>query len=80
MSIDLHHVGTCATCGKRCYPSKAHAKKVARSLRGDRSGQHLSAYRCGDTAYWHLGHLLRAVVRGVMGRDEIRRASGGKSA
>jgi hypothetical protein len=72
MSIDLHHVGTCATCGKRCYPSKARAKKVARSLRGDRSGQHLSVYRCGDSAYWHLGHLPRDVVRGVMGRDEIR--------
>jgi len=74
MTEPLRHIATCTTCGKRCYTSKAVAKRVARSLKGDRSGGHLSAYRCGT--YWHLGHLPSLVVRGVIGRDEIRDSGG----
>lgn len=64
--------GTCPECGKLCFLSKADAKRAIRELAG-RKGR-LSAYRCG--AYWHTGHLPRAVVTGAQGRDDI--AFGGR--
>lgn len=62
------HIGTCETCGKRCYTSKRDAKAAIRQ-RQHRAGR-LSAYRCGP--YWHIGHLHRAVAAGQLRRDQIR--------
>lgn len=44
--------GSCPTCGKRRYITKADAKRAIRRFEG-REGR-LNAYRCGDA--WHLGH------------------------
>ena len=60
------HVGTCPTCGKRCYGSKDEAKKAARQIH---PASRLNVYRCGT--YWHLGHLPLAVVHGDLPRSEI---------
>lgn len=38
---------TCAGCGKRCYATRADAKRAGRQI-----GGHARAYRCGD--WWHL--------------------------
>lgn len=59
--------GECPACGKRRFTSRKKAKAMARklSLRG------VNAYPCGD--YWHVGHLPKPVVQGVIDRDRIRR-------
>lgn len=61
-------VGTCETCGKQCYTTKALAKKAVRQMRG-RQGR-LNVYRCG--AAWHFGHPPAVLVAGLIARDEIR--------
>lgn len=65
-----HYIGTCTTCGKRCYVTKRAAKTAARALH---PGDHLNAYRCGP--WWHLGHLPRQVVTGDLARPDIRRTT-----
>jgi len=60
-------VGTCRTCGKRCYLTKQLAKRAVRQM-AHRQGR-LNAYRCGD--YWHLGHLPSDVVDGRKARQSL---------
>lgn len=60
--------GTCADCGKRCYPTKADAKAAARQL-VHRKGGRLSVYQCGS--YWHFGHLPTQIRRGDATRDDL---------
>lgn len=60
------NVGTCRTCGKRCYLTKRAAKSFARWRF---PGEHMSAYRCGE--YWHVGHLPPGVRRGVVKRSDL---------
>jgi len=68
-----HHwvtdVGTCPTCGKRCYLTKRTAVRASRQIT-TRTGR-LHPYRCGD--YWHLGHLPRNVVKGAITRRQLGR-------
>ena len=40
---------TCPECGKRCYPTRADAKRAARQQKQRRA---TNPYRCGD--WWHL--------------------------
>ena len=61
-------IARCATCGKRCYPTKADAKAAARQL-PRRKGGHLSVYPCGP--YWHFGHLPKTIRTGDAGRDDL---------
>lgn len=57
-------------CGKRAYPVRAAAKRVAKRLN---SGA--GVYRCrvvaGDDRPFHVGHLPRNVVKGKISRGEI---------
>jgi hypothetical protein len=47
-------------CGKLRWTSRKKARAWAKkSHRGD----HVQAYRCGD---WHLGHMSRAKLRGLL--------------
>jgi hypothetical protein len=67
------NLGTCPTCSKQMFASKAAAKRVARQMHGPRG--HLNPYRCGD--YWHLGTLPPVIVRGAAprtGAEWVRRA------
>ena len=59
---------TCTDCGKRSYLSK-HAARQARKTLPDRRG--LSVYECGNSGFWHVGHLPFAVRRGDVTRGEI---------
>lgn len=56
--------------GKRAFTSKADAKVARRRTQGPGSGG-LNAFRCLVCDYWHLGHLPRAVVAGVVTRADI---------
>lgn len=63
-------IGTCV-CGKRCYDSKAEAKRAARQIRGKRGGR-LDVYRCDhDRRYWHIGHPPPALSRGEIARADV---------
>jgi hypothetical protein len=53
--------GICSS-GKRSHADRHSAKAHARSLRG----QHLREYFCDVCGGWHVGHLPRAVLQGMM--------------
>ena len=59
-------VGTCLTCGKKCYLTRKAARRDARRIL---PAEHLNAYQCGR--YWHLGHLPAPVARGTETRADI---------
>lgn len=40
----------CPACGKRCYRTRANAKRAGRLLH---PGRHVRRYRC-DAGWWHL--------------------------
>jgi hypothetical protein len=61
--------GECPECGKLRFLTKAAAKRAASQLR-HRDGR-LNAYRCGE--FWHIGHLPRAIARGLASRDDLGR-------
>lgn len=44
-------LGTCPTCGKVAYTSRAAARRSRRNLY---PGQHMEAYQC-TTGWWHIG-------------------------
>lgn len=62
--------GECTSCGKLRFLTKAAAKRAASQL-PHRQGR-LNAYRCGD--FWHIGHLPRAIARGLATRDDLGRS------
>lgn len=62
--------GTCPTCGKLRWLTRADAKRVSRRIKG-RKGR-LHAYQCGE--YWHVGHPPSSLVRGVITREDVRAA------
>lgn len=62
------YVGTCAGCGKRCFPSRKSARAAARRTS---PGTRRNAYQCEFSGMWHFGRLPEATVRGELGRDEI---------
>lgn len=64
MSYRAPFIGTCPTCGKRCFVTRRTAKTEARRL-----GGHMHVYRCGD--WWHYGHPPTALIRGKITRDQI---------
>jgi hypothetical protein len=47
---------------KQVYLTRAHAKQVAR-LMGARHRDAFHQYRCAGCGYWHVGHLVPAVIR-----------------
>ncbi len=47
---------------KQVYLTKAHAKQVVR-LMGARHRDAFHQYRCEACGYWHVGHLVPAVIR-----------------
>lgn len=53
--------GVCST-GKRSHTSRNSAKEHSRQLHGE----HLREYRCDECSMWHVGHLPRAVMEGLM--------------
>lgn len=58
----------CPDCGKRCWETRADAKRIARRM--GKQTRHLAAYRC-SSGWWHLGHLPTIVARGRSTRDDI---------
>lgn len=60
---NLHHLR------QAVLPDARHAARQARQLLPDRRG--VSVYECGDSGFWHVGHLPFAVRRGLATRDEI---------
>ena len=64
------HVGshTCAGCGKRSYGSRRDAKTAMKRW-GDSQG--MSAYACPNGDGWHFGHKPAALIRGLIGREDI---------
>jgi hypothetical protein len=63
--------GPCPTCGKRRFPTRADAKKVAKRMHESSMG----VYRCG--VYYHLGHLPDPVVQGKIPREALSRPNRG---
>jgi hypothetical protein len=61
--------GRCAATGKISWPTRRHAKKVARRVN---PGEHMSAYRCASCGAFHVGHLPAGVARGTYSRDDLR--------
>lgn len=59
--------GQCPTCGKVRYLTKAAAKRAI--ARHEHRDGRLNAYRCGE--FWHIGHLPRAIARGLATRDDL---------
>jgi hypothetical protein len=59
----------CDWCGKRCYLTRKNAKVVARL-----HPTHYTTYQCPvDPQFWHVGRLARAIVQGVITRNEYYR-------
>lgn len=58
---------TCPTTGKRCYHTRAEAKRNRKRIP---DGSKLSAYRCGN--HWHLGRLPGSVREGDYARDLLQ--------
>lgn len=54
-------------CGKWGYLSRRTAKAAARTFH---PGDHLSAYRCPASGYWHYGHLQNVTRHGHMRRQQ----------
>lgn len=62
---------TCPTCGKRCYKTRAAAKRTRKRRF---PGERMSVYLCGDL--YHLGHLPSRVISGDKPRSDIPRKEG----
>lgn len=58
------YIGTCPESGKRQFTSRRTAAATAKQIRG----RHMSAYRCDECEFWHLGHLPANVVHGFADR------------
>jgi hypothetical protein len=67
MDIAIGGGGSCSTCGKLRYLSRAAAKAAIRSFPGKPT--HMRAYACGN--YWHLGHLPKSVKKGRVPRSMV---------
>lgn len=66
--MTVHYgAGSCPTCGKLRFLTRAQAKKTTRRMKGRRGRLH--AYRCGD--FWHIGHMPTAVTTGRLDRTQI---------
>lgn len=67
--------GDCPT-GKVAFPSKAIAKRKARTMPNDQPERgKISAYRCVHTDVcmgWHVGHLPPQVRLGLSSRMDLR--------
>jgi len=61
-------VGTCVSCGKQNYLTRADAKSAARAVN---PAEHFSPYEC-ISGYWHFGKLSTTVARGYGSRDASR--------
>lgn len=61
--------GFCPTTGKLKWSTRGKAKQTARRVN---PGEHMSAYRCSACKWWHIGHLPRGVVDGVVTRSDLR--------
>jgi hypothetical protein len=60
--------GTCERCLKAIYKTRRDARTAAKA----QPDPECRAYKC-PAGYWHFGHLPKAVIRGRMGRDSLRR-------
>ncbi|HET6633474.1 MAG TPA: hypothetical protein VFH77_00450 [Streptomyces sp.] len=54
----MQWLATCGDCGKRCFETRADAKRSAQQ----HPGRRMRAYRCGQ--FWHIGHVPRRVKAG----------------
>jgi len=53
----------CSVCGKQSFTSKALAKRMAKRVDAT-----MRVYFCESSKGWHMGHLPRAVLRGITDR------------
>lgn len=59
---------------KKAYVTRAEAHRAAVRIQKQVGGERMSPYRCRDgCAYFHIGHLPRAVKRGEVTRGEYRK-------
>lgn len=65
---------TCRACGKRSFPSRATAKRAAKSI--DRT---MRAYQCLDCDDWHMGHLPPWVRAAIATETEASAANAAES-
>lgn len=57
------HSGYCNYCGKRTYTSRMKAKRFVKStFPQDR----LRTYKCPVSEYYHIGHLPRLQIAGLV--------------
>lgn len=64
-----HEVGWCDAHGKKWWPTRQHAKRIA-----NQHSSHKSTYRCTvHPDYWHVGELHPDIVAGNATRDEMYR-------
>lgn len=61
---------TCPHCGKRSYPNRKTARRIARRLRAGTGRVH--AYQCAATGDWHVGHVPHAIKTGRTSRKDYR--------
>lgn len=61
--------GRCGATGKRMWSTRRRARTAARRVN---PGEHMSAYRCDGCGWFHIGHIPRAVVDGVIERSDLR--------
>jgi hypothetical protein len=54
--------------GKVAFTTRRLARKNARRTH---ASQHLRPYLCDDCRCWHLGHLPRIVIQGLIGADAL---------
>ena len=64
----------CPNCHKYSYPTRAAARSARRTLPGTKK---LNVYPCphlpadASAKYFHLGHLPKNVIAGLIGREDI---------
>lgn len=65
--MNATYFAVCDCCGKRCYSSRRMARRARRAI-----DRRLRVYYCTDGgAAWHLGHLSRRVLAGVVDRRAL---------
>lgn len=58
---------------KKAFVTRSEAHTAAVRIQKQEGGERMSAYKCRECAYYHTGHLPRAVKRGEITRDEYRK-------
>lgn len=61
--------------GKMRHESGAAARRWAKRVQKDQGGPRMRAYVCDHCGEWHTGHVPAELLRGEIGRDDLRQDS-----